>query len=776
MRLSLVLAMGLWLSSPAIAGEVYPQEYHETHTTAAGLPSDDVTCVAVSSDGDVYAGTARGLARFDGTRWEHFANLDEGPIRSLAAGADGTVYAISERVMLVVKRGRDTRAELLPRPLSGVSDLSGFAVVNSAVGHVGTSHGLYRLDLAEGSFNVATERGLHALLGEDRDVRQVAVATDGRVAVAANAGLFLKEGERWRSVRPTTAARSWAPRDVRGVAFDAEGRLWFASPQGVGVWDGTWRLFTGYEGLPYNDFTGMAVGGDGAAWFGTKLGAIRYDGARWAYRQGLKWLPDDGVRDVAVSPSGDAWFATAKGVGRIGFKPMTFAEKAAYYEQEVEKYHRRTEYGYVLRANLETPGEKGTAKPFAADNDGLWTSLYGAVQSFAYATTGRTEYKARAKAAFEAARFLSQAPQGTDHSPPPGFPARSVVPTSEPDPNNEIPPNRDRDYKENDALWKILHPRWLKNADDTYYWKCDTSSDELSGHYFLYAMYYDLAAESEEEKERVRAVVRAMTDHLIEHNFTLVDWDGTPTRWANYGPDKLNHDYNWWAERGLASLSILSHLAVAEHVTGDAKYGRVAKRLIEEEHYAMNVMFPKQQNGPGSFTQHDDHLAFLGYYPLLRYETDPDLRAKYAASCRNYWELERFERNPWFNFLAAASCTGATASGPFGTSTLELGEGWLEDAVFTLQRYPLDLVDWKHTNSHRLDLVPMPSYRRSANRLEGRGMYRTEYNLPVDERVVRQWSRDPWTLDTGTGGTVLMDGTPFLMAYYLGLYHGYLEE
>ena len=51
------------------------------------------------------------------------------------------------------------------------------------------------------------------------------------------------------------------------------------------------------------------------------------------------------------------------------------------------------------------------------------------------------------------------------------------------------------------------------------------------GHYFFYPRYYDLVAETEEEREAVRKVVRSITDHLMRNDFKLMDHDGTPTRW-----------------------------------------------------------------------------------------------------------------------------------------------------------------------------------------------------------------------------------------------------
>ncbi len=58
----------------------------------------------------------------------------------------------------------------------------------------------------------------------------------------------------------------------------------------------------------------------------------------------------------------------------------------------------------------------------------------------------------------------------------------------------------------------------------------------------------------------------ALTDHLIEHNFQLIDHDGKVTRWGNFSPESLNYDFRWFAERGLNSMSMLAYLAIAEHM------------------------------------------------------------------------------------------------------------------------------------------------------------------------------------------------------------------
>ena len=98
-------------------------------------------------------------------------------------------------------------------------------------------------------------------------------------------------------------------------------------------------------------------------------------------------------------------------------------------------------------------------------------------------------------------------------------------------------------------------PRWPTSEDGKWYWKCDTSSDELDGHYFFYALYYDLVAKTDAEKRPVRDVVVAITDHLIENGFQLIDHDGKPTRWGRFSPQDLNGDVLHGARR-MVSLSL----------------------------------------------------------------------------------------------------------------------------------------------------------------------------------------------------------------------------
>ncbi|MBI1319472.1 MAG: hypothetical protein GC168_11085 [Candidatus Hydrogenedens sp.] len=607
-----------------------------------------------------------------------------------------------------------------------------------------------------------------------REAVRCVAAQGGEVAVAAENGLYLGDGESWALALPREGTVRWAPMDVRAVVYDTESRLWFACPQGVGyrVAPDEWKLFTGADGLPFNDFTCMAAG-PGGVWFGTTNGAIRFHDGGFEFRQGRRWLLDNHVRAIAVDDAGDAWIATNGGVSRIGHTPMTLAKKAALFEADIERCHRRTSFGYVNPATLSTPGDKTTATPRYTDNDGFNTGLYLAAMSFAYAATGDDTYRTKARDAFRALAFLSEVTQGGPYGGPKGLIARNVVPTTEPDPGAVYDEEYDEQRNQRDKLWKIMKRRVPVDASGEWYWKADASSDELDGHFFGMAIYYDFVCDAE-EKGAVREVVRRIIDHLVAHEYNLVDYDNSPTRWGHFAPDDLNRNPAWQAERGLNSYSILTYLSIAHHVLSDARYREAYLQLAFDEGYGMNGMTqPKEQTGPRApGHQPDDNMAFMNYYHLIRYETDPQLLSMYQYAIRTHWQYERLERNAFTNFVYGACARGQERTDQWGTVDLSPPMECYTDALDTLKRYPLDLVDWPMSNAHRIDMIPFASEGDDPPTM---GSDHRGYAFPIDERQEIYWDWNYWRLSYEGDGTTLRPPHHYLLAYYMGLFHGFIS-
>ena len=251
---------------------------------------------------------------------------------------------------------------------------------------------------------------------------------------------------------------------------------------------------------------------------------------------------------------------------------------------------------------------------------------------------------------------------------------------------------------------KRYRGEWHRSADNHWWWKGDTSSDEVDGHYFAYAIYYDVAAD-DEEKHEIRPYVERITDHILDHGLHYVGPPGKPTTWGVWSPEKLNHDLRRIGDRGLNSLEILSHLKVAEHIVGKPRYTEKIKELIEKHSYAHQHRACRNRFGRRSAsTTATTSWRFLSYYPLLIYERDPELRDVYLASIRRSWLIERPEHSPLFNLIYGAACR--PASGPTRRSAPSApmsspAEYDRDECVEWFRDVPADTIHWTVNNSDR---------------------------------------------------------------------------
>ncbi|HJO95164.1 MAG TPA: two-component regulator propeller domain-containing protein [Victivallales bacterium] len=638
---------------------------------------------------------------------------------------------------------------------------------------------------------IASNNGLEKLRSDGKivqllkwSVRQLAQYKNEVYAATEN-GLYKEapSGKFEKVIIKYKGGEALAYFDVRGAAFAKDGTLWIATPAGVVRKLGNKvKLYTGKDGVPYTDFTVVKVAPNGTIWFGTNMGAVLFNGNEWGYRQGLGWLPNDKINDIYIDSNNNVWFATEKGIGEIYYKKMTLAQKAVDFEKFASKL-KRTKYGYVNGGHLKKAGDLKTLYLTDSDNDGQWTGEYGAGECFAYAATGKEIYKQNAMHAFKAMKFLQDVTQLGIKSqrPPVGFIARAIRSTTKVNPNIGCVEN-DKKEQKSDKLWKVINPRWPKTVDGKWWWKSDTSTDELDGHFFFYGAYYSLVCKTPAEKQEVREVVRKLMDHIISHDYTLVDWDGKRTRFAVLGPDVYNHSIYWFQDRGLNSLSLLSYLTVAEHVTNDPKYTKVINYLIKKEGYLINAMKYKLEFGFGSGTQFDDEMAFLNFYNIMHYSKNKALKEAMGWSSYMAYRLVAPKINPLYNFIYSSYAIGRTFTDPWGTYKIDPWKGWLSDSVYTLEHFPMNHVIWGNKNSQRADIINLPRQQvqditedtnHSVN-LKTRGYRTNKKVIPIENNLSIHWDNDPWQLDNEGNGTEVSDPTMFLLPYYMGLYYKFL--
>ncbi len=561
------------------------------------------------------------------------------------------------------------------------------------------------------------------------------IAQNGNVTwIGTTLGLYKAKAGTETAVRHNSYGIDGPPASfISDLAFDSRGTLWVGTHVGLGRLDadgnGTWSIIRGKQELPVESVNCLAIDDSDRIWIGTSEGAILYkpyvSGRQWYYRAGKHYLIDDIVQDIVISHGGmPVYFKTTKGISKLGAVERTLEQKAEIIEKRLNQYHRRL--GLVAACTFDDAENPTRHVIIDNDNDGLWTSYHVVAMSMAYAVTDRTDYLESAKQSMHSMIMLQNA------SGIPGLVARSVLPVSE---------------KKNKS------PQWRVTPDGKMIWKSDTSSDEIDGHFFAFYAYWEHIAQFiPEERELIIEQIRTVMDYIVDHNYQLIDWDGERTRWGFWNPENLNDDPEHYIENGLNAAQILSFLKVTYYITGDLKYKEHYDKLITEHGYLGNVLLEKKVF-PDENNHSDNQLGFCALYPILQLEQGEKARNALQRAVRRHYKTLWTDGSAFFYFAAA---------------TIDPDFVDIKSAVTNLRQIPTDRRQWKMVNSNRTDVIFNPR----KDRFDKPQLITV---LPADETNFNKWNKNPYYPDSGGNGKNEDDGASWLLAYWMGRYHGFID-
>ena len=490
-----------------------------------------------------------------------------------------------------------------------------------------------------------------------------------------------------------------------------------------------------HKKMPWTELTTISEI-NGNLWFGSTWGTmmLREDG-KFNYYASERWIPSDNVLDIAEGPENSVLILTDKGLGKICFQEMTLHGKAMFFEKQVRERHIRT--GFNATVSSMTKGDVTSGSMEDSDNDGLWTSMYLAGETFRYAVTRSDEALQNIRESLDAMERLYTI------NPVPGFPSRSF---------------ERRGYKYEDDAWR--------RADDQEWdWKSTTSSDEAIGHIFAFGAIAELVDEPEIRNKAIMLIDTLMS-HVVKNDFYMIDWNGEPTRWGRWNPDYVNARPEMVGDRKLNSSNIIAMLQTAFHFTKKEKYKEAAYHLINNYGYLENLMRPIKDIGVApddaddlskdlseGWNHSDDEMYYCGYWGLYRYALNDSLKAKFREAIIDHWEAERPEKEGAWNIMTAL--TGAK-------------EFDLNEAVWYLQEYPLDLINWTVKNSQRKDIEMIePNFRGQT----------IKEVLPPDELRIARHNANRFDLDEDGGGRSENSAADiWLLPYWIGRYLGVISE
>jgi len=493
---------------------------------------------------------------------------------------------------------------------------------------------------------------------------------------------------------------------------------------------------TVHKKMPWTDLTTIRKV-DGELWFGSTWGAmmLREDG-KFNYYASERWLPSDSVVDISGGPDHSVLILTKKGLAKICFKEMTLYDKAVFFENQVRDRHIRTGFNATVGGMKDGDVTTGTLEN--SDNDGLWTSMYLAGETFRYAVTRSAEALQNIRESLDAMERLY-----TINPMKSGFPSRSFQRSG---------------YNDHDKPWR-------KTDDPEWDWKSTTSSDEAIGHIFAFGAIAELV-DVPELRNKAILLIDTLMSHTLKNRYYLIDWNGEPTRWGRWNPEYVNGRPIMVGDRKINSSNYIGMLQTAYHFTKKEKYRDAAFYLMKEHGYLTNLMRPMSQIGRAPETadelsrelsdgwnHSDDEMYYCGYWGLYRYAFNDTLKTKYREAIIDHWVAERPEKEGLWNIM---------------TALVDPKEIDLENAIWYLQEYPLDLINWTISNSHRKDIEKtVPDFRNQT----------IKEVLPPDELRVSRHNANRFDLDeNGAGRSEHSAGDIWLLPYWIGRYLGVISD
>lgn len=686
----------------------YPQRFCDYFTAENGLLSSKALCLGADKNENVYIGTENGLnyTKADGT----LGAFPCGKVQMVFAAGD-TVYFASGNELYTAVNGEISQFQSFEDEVICMSGTDTLYLITPS----------YLYILNDGKF----EKFFHT------EFIPADIAIKGEKITAASGDNFIiVNGKRkhWMSI---FHEHSTMPQfNINCIAFDGAGFVWLGTDKGVYIYDmkNGWYGHDEINCLPEEEIYKIRFADDGRVILSSAAGLIILNNGSRKYLPACRWSCEPKLND-AIAVGDTIWTATDSGVTKITEKMMSLEEKADYFFKLTEdKYIRGM--GFTTGIHEIENNDIDTGSVCITDNDGLWTQTYVGALAYCYAVTKDEKVLEAARRSMKSMGYLAKI-TGVK-----GFTARAVRFEGEPGYGTVV--------KRDGSEW---HPAPNGECE----WLGETSSDEMTGHFFGFSLYYDFCA-NDEEKEYIKEIVCDIVDHILENNYRLCDVDGLPTTWAIWDPEQLNRNSMWQWEKCINSLEMLTFLDVAYHVSGDEKYRKEFMRLAIDEHYILNAAQHKKADG---HTCHiDDNLGFLCTVTILRIEKDPAIRKYLLMGMKHHWEYEKPEHCMFYNLI-------------YGAFTDEVCE--LDLAVKALREFPMDLVRRPMINSLRKDLV----YDTEQERWGGGKQLKEA--LDMDARIVYNYDSNPFIPDEGDG-TVASPPSVYLLPYWFGRYYGIIEE
>lgn len=320
MKIKLVTAIAL------LIGGVVNAQTITNYTAADGLLANNVNCVDVDANDDIWFGTQDGISVFDGATWtSHTTTTDPGLV-------DNTIQAIYVTASGDVWVGTDFGVSIYDgtswasyTSVDGLGNDQIKCISEDASGSIwfGTNNGASLFDGSTWT-NFGTAEGLPF-----GGVNEIDVHSNGDVWMGTGlSGVSIYDGAVFSTIDDSDGL---IDNRIRAIVIDGSDNKWVGTSEGITVLNtaNTFSLnYTTMFSLPapdtLNPVEDLEMDSQGIIWAGiyvdylvTEGGVCAYNGSFWNEYKVADGLVGPVVRALAIDGNDDVWGATSTGVSKI---------------------------------------------------------------------------------------------------------------------------------------------------------------------------------------------------------------------------------------------------------------------------------------------------------------------------------------------------------------------------------------------------------------------------------------------------------------------------
>jgi len=280
--------------------------------------------------------------------------------------------------------------------------------------------------------------------------------------------------------------------------------------------------------------------------------------------------------------------------------------------------------------------------------------------------------------------------------------------------------------------------RWRQSpTHPEYFFLSDVSRDQYAG--YIHGLGVTLAVVSDPEiRSLIAPLAGVLADHLIDNGLQIKEPSGTRKKRTTYG------DLHGWSygfiPNGVNSLICLAIAKTAAESTGEQKHINFYKKLVQDGYPRITRW--TYLGTFGKSNRVNANMAYVTLYPLLLLEKDQEIVRDLREGAQRTWSRVSEDHNVFFSFIHAAVVGDADEAKTKG-----------HDAI---REFP----------DSKLAVATRKSEPKSGQP--------TPLNLRPYVSAGTLWVGDPREVVGHLVGEVEIAGIDYLIAYWLGRYHGFI--